>query len=115
MKPFCNDLKITMQEYQKEIDEHEITDEQTLRSNAAVVDAFGMLCTSRVKPDCKDLQFAANNWREEIDKYSNLDIAKGKFPVIPAFGWIQGKDKKYYQRVQDGIDAALKETGCGLH
>lgn len=112
MKPFCNDLKVTMQEYQKEIDEHGIKDEKILRSNKAVVDAFGSLCTSRETPSCDDLKFAAVNWRDEIDKYSNLDLSKGKFPLIPVLGWIQGKDTAYYHRVQNGIDSAVKSLGC---
>ncbi len=112
MKPYCNDLKIAVQEYQKEIDEHRITDEKTLRSNKALVDAFGGLCATSDPLNCDDLKFAAENWREEIDKYSNLDIAKGKFPFIPLLGWIQGKGPDYYRRVQNGIDLAVKEL-CG--
>lgn len=99
----CNDLKVTMQEYQKEIDEHKITDEKNIRSNKAIVDAFGQLCTSKEKVSCDDLKHAAENWREEIDKFTT------KIPIIPLLGWVQGKGTGYYKKVQDGVDAAVKE------
>ena len=112
MKPYCNDLKIAVQEYQKEIDEHGIKDVKSLRANKALVDAFGGLCTTSDPLNCDDLKYAADNWREEIDKFSNLDVAKGKFPIIPVLGWIQGKGADYYRRVQNGVDSAVKELGC---
>jgi hypothetical protein len=112
MKPFCNDLKIAVQEYQKEIDEHGIKDEKTLRANKALVDAFGGLCTTSDPLNCDDLKHAAENWREEIDRFSNFDVLKGKIPVIPLFGWIQGKGVDYYKRIQNGVDSAVKELGC---
>ncbi len=118
-KDFCNDLKIAVYEFQKEIDEHKITDEKTLKANEAMEDAYGYFCTSMKKPDCKALQDGVEIWREEINKYSNLDILtldikKMKFPVIPLFGWILGKGSGYYKRVQDGVDSAFKSLSCNL-
>ena len=106
MKPFCNDLKITVQEFQKEIDEHKITDTKTILANKAVEDAFGYLCTSMEKPDCESLNDASETWAEEIDRFTN------KIPVIPLFGWIAGKGMNYYKRVQKGVDDAIKELKC---
>ena len=99
----CNDLKITIQEYQKEIDEHGIKDEKTINANKALVDAFGGLCATSDPLNCDDLKHVANNFREEIDKFST------KIPIIPLLGWIQGKGPSYYKRVQNGADAAVKE------
>jgi len=104
---FCLDLSLSVNEFKKEIDEHKITDKKTIDALNAARGSFSRLCLGEREPvSCASLVDASEIWREEIDKYSN------KIPVIRLFGWACAKGIDYYNRVQNGIDIAVKKLGC---